>query len=1074
MLQNLTETLPRFQQYEEYFKERPLFRTALCLLYGDIVTFLNNAIRFFCRRGIAIIWRSLWRRFRSTFENILRQIRKHIDLVEHQSSFAQFELSREMHNSTKSITERILQENVAQRLRETEDREVSDKRALAKELRDVNQWLNAAMPYSDYEKALRSLHPETGSWLLALEPFSKWLTATHTDVLSTLWIHGSPGCGKTILAAKVIHHIEHDKNLAEDRSGDNFVLCFFFCNFRDEKRNTCVGVLKSLVSQLLARNNDICPHATRSMNHSGGAEASSCRQLSNLFYDLLACFRESLVVIDAIDECCLEERALLMETLNELLASAGNMRLLIFSRAEPDIKRALASCPSYAIRVQDTVLDISRFVSESLAKPGAFQLNVQLPLKAEVQKNLCQNACGNFLWVRLMVDVFKSQPFGDYNDIRDAVSTLPRGLPEIYGRALHRILHQPKYMQSLACLILQLLVVWSEPCTLGAMSHALSLSKLDLADSLHAKPPTQSILRDPANLLVILEEIFGPLISTTQSSTIEFVHHTVREFLVSPAELWSQEHELVLQFRVDLLSAHENMAICCLRVLANIPYHQTNHRDLQSVEPTDERGGLVCYAANRWVKHVTASRSANPVLLHHVEEFLLSKRAVQWLRKQLQGPIDLTIKINELLVLQYELGLWAKCQTDSDRLQCIASNFALRVIERHHKSLCLQYLPADPIRLQTANILGEIHACMGDYHTASEIQRSNLRLRTQLYGTQSIEVVQSSVRLARVLRRQGSWDEATELYREAAVTQERLLGPYSAETLASKVYLAACLTNQNNNSSNTEKAAEIACEALSALADHLGEEHPHTIYGYRVLAQVYASKKDYTRSEQLYVQQLSIAKRVYGADHKTCLNSMNKLGEVYCEQGKYMEAGATFTTVLSTQRRVLGVDHADTTDTIWNIAQLQQKQGRHHDALASFDSLTPLNQRVYGKTHRYTLKPMIRMAEIYIDLNQSDKAISLLEQILNSLADDSAKGRKLAEDASSMLTTVCKSAGKRPNVQVVQKLRAKLGLAEGDSAPKALGRIWRRTNSTFVLRSFLLFIVVVLLSLRFHSGSDLS
>ena len=51
MLQDISENLPRFNQYATVFKGRTMFEAALILVYNDIACFLTQAIHFYCRRG---------------------------------------------------------------------------------------------------------------------------------------------------------------------------------------------------------------------------------------------------------------------------------------------------------------------------------------------------------------------------------------------------------------------------------------------------------------------------------------------------------------------------------------------------------------------------------------------------------------------------------------------------------------------------------------------------------------------------------------------------------------------------------------------------------------------------------------------------------------------------------------------------------------------------------------------------------------------------------------------------------------------------------------------------------------
>ena len=51
MLQDISENLPRFEQYASRFKGHAMFNAAISLLYYDIGIFFVKTIQFFLKRG---------------------------------------------------------------------------------------------------------------------------------------------------------------------------------------------------------------------------------------------------------------------------------------------------------------------------------------------------------------------------------------------------------------------------------------------------------------------------------------------------------------------------------------------------------------------------------------------------------------------------------------------------------------------------------------------------------------------------------------------------------------------------------------------------------------------------------------------------------------------------------------------------------------------------------------------------------------------------------------------------------------------------------------------------------------
>lgn len=56
-------------------------------------------------------------------------------------------------------------------------------------------WYSAVDPYSNHSAACEKREPTTGDWFLNCAEFAAWLISQK----SFLWLHGIPGCGKTVL-----------------------------------------------------------------------------------------------------------------------------------------------------------------------------------------------------------------------------------------------------------------------------------------------------------------------------------------------------------------------------------------------------------------------------------------------------------------------------------------------------------------------------------------------------------------------------------------------------------------------------------------------------------------------------------------------------------------------------------------------------------------------------------------------------------------------------------------------------------------------------------------------------------
>ena len=105
--------------------------------------------------------------------------------------------------------------------------------------REINNWLSPPDPSTNLNHAKERRHEGTGSWFLESEPFKEWKSGSR----QCLWLHGIPGCGKTVLCSTIIEHLRQIKDPS------HIVLDFFF-DFKDNEKQSLDKLVRSLVVQL--------------------------------------------------------------------------------------------------------------------------------------------------------------------------------------------------------------------------------------------------------------------------------------------------------------------------------------------------------------------------------------------------------------------------------------------------------------------------------------------------------------------------------------------------------------------------------------------------------------------------------------------------------------------------------------------------------------------------------------------------------------------------------------------------------------------------------------------------------
>jgi NACHT domain len=327
---------------------------ALAKIYDDILEFHRRALRFFNLPTWRQMFRSVWKDFNSRFEHILRDLRRHKDLIESQATalhFQQYQVDRQM------VFDKLNHLETAERKRKYSE---------------LLQWFlgaDALLHHEDICK-VRQEFPNSGGWLLKQPDYSSWKEDSVPRV-STLWLSGIPGAGKTVLASFVIENCKEDVNAST---------AFFYCKYDDPQRNTSVAVLRTLLSQLLKYDHDLLPWCYDLYLNSGQLSLSSGDLCKEILKAVLTNGDKTFVVVDGIDECDKIEARLLLNVLCDLVTvcdsqNPGKLRVMVVSQDEPDIRRNLSAFSELSLKVIGNEGDIHRFVDVWCGKiQGKFEL----------------------------------------------------------------------------------------------------------------------------------------------------------------------------------------------------------------------------------------------------------------------------------------------------------------------------------------------------------------------------------------------------------------------------------------------------------------------------------------------------------------------------------------------------------------------------------------------------------------------------------------------------------------------------------------------------------------------------
>jgi Cdc6-like AAA superfamily ATPase len=212
-----------------------------------------------------------------------------------------------------------------------------------------------------------------------------------------MWLHGIPGCGKTILSSTIISHLE-ESSLTQP-------LLYFYFDFNDPGKQTLENLVRALVNQLYCKRKDTQGQLNSLFSSCDtGRRQPSWESLNRIFLRMLDQVKEVWIVLDALDEC-ITRKGLpdegLLSWLKELVYSEQrNVHLLVTSRPEQDIESVLSKLAhdkEDIISIQSELIndDILSYVHTEIREGERLKRWRLTPnIQAEIETELTKKADG--------------------------------------------------------------------------------------------------------------------------------------------------------------------------------------------------------------------------------------------------------------------------------------------------------------------------------------------------------------------------------------------------------------------------------------------------------------------------------------------------------------------------------------------------------------------------------------------------------------------------------------------------------------------------------------------------------
>jgi hypothetical protein len=325
-----------------------------------------------------------------------------------------------------------------------------------------------AMP-KRYETVVDA-HPDTFEWAFeeSLNDGRPWtnLAAWLKAGNGLYWIAGKPGSGKSTLMKHIFDddrtrlYLQRWAQIGESKNVPLVIASFFFWNSGTLEQRSQIGMLRSLLFQVLEQKPDLIPIVFPLLwaKQYGKwlADGISVWSESWTLRTLLSAFRRLVTqreihiklffLIDGLDEFD-GNHEVLAEAFNEIAVTSTSVKnhwikCCVSSRPWVVFKENFEGCPN--LQLQDlTYDDIQKFVTGSFLANSAFRrLSLQDPLPmTELIEEVVTKAEGVFLWVQIVVrDLLKGIRNRDsVPDLWERVVSFPREIEPLYRHIISQI-----------------------------------------------------------------------------------------------------------------------------------------------------------------------------------------------------------------------------------------------------------------------------------------------------------------------------------------------------------------------------------------------------------------------------------------------------------------------------------------------------------------------------------------------------------------------------------------------------------------------------------------------------------
>ena len=274
--------------------------------------------------------------------------------------------------------------------------------------------------------------------------------------------------------------------------------------------------------------------------------------------------------------------------------------------------------------------------------------------------------------------------------------------------------------------------------------------------------------------------------------------------------------------------------------------------------------------------------------------------------------------------------------------------------------------------------LGSVHHSIGEYNQAKELHVKALMIWKKIFGEEHAHVATSYANLGNMYNSIGKYNQAKELHAKALMIDKKIFDEEHAHVAKGYGNLGSVCYSIGEY----DQAKELHKKALMIWRKIFGEEHVHVATSYGKLGSVYYSTGEYNQAKELHEKALMIRKKIFGEENAYVATSYCNLGDVYNSIGEYSQAKELCEKARMIQIKIFGEEHAHVATSYSNLGSVYYSIGEHNQAKVFYEKSLMIRKKIFGEEHASVATSYSKLGSVYSNIGEYDKAKELHKNAL--------------------------------------------------------------------------------------------